>query len=221
MDTEVNSMIKNVDYAKEKSNSIYPVIKRLMDIFLSFLGLICLVPIFLILAIIIKLEDPKGSVFFNQIRLGENEKEFKIFKFRSMYMDAEERLEELKHLNEIHGHMFKMKEDPRVTKIGKFIRAYSIDELPQLLNVLLGDMSLIGPRPPLLSEYEVYTSYHKKRLAIRPGITGLWQVSGRNSLSFEEMVKLDLYYIKKLSFINDLKIFFKTVVVVLKKENAY
>lgn len=221
MDTESTDLVKEDSYVVENNEIDYKIVKRLMDIVLSFFGLIILSPVFLIVAIAIKLDGPKGEVFFNQIRIGTNGKEFKIYKFRSMYPDAEDRLRELKHLNEIHGHMFKMKEDPRITKIGKFIRAYSIDELPQLLNVLKGDMSLIGPRPCLLSEYESYTEFDKSRLVIRPGITGLWQVSGRNSLSFNQMVLLDLKYIKNLSFKNDVKIFYKTIFVVLKKENAY
>lgn len=196
-------------------------LKRAFDILFSLVALLILSPVFLIIGLIIKIDGPKGEVFFQQDRVGINGQIFKMYKFRSMYPDAEERLEKIKHLNEIVGHMFKMKEDPRVTHIGKFIRAYSIDELPQLLNVLKGDMSLIGPRPPLIREYEKYSEYDKKRLAIRPGITGLWQVSGRNSLSFDEMVALDIRYIRELSFINDVKIFFKTIVVVIKKENAY
>lgn len=221
MDTESTDFVKEDSYVVEKNKNGYEILKRLMDIVLSFFGLIILFPVFFVVAIAIKLDGPKGKVFFNQIRIGTNGKEFKIYKFRSMYPDAEDRLKELKHLNEIHGHMFKMKEDPRITKIGKFIRAYSIDELPQLLNVLKGDMSLIGPRPCLLSEFEAYTDFDKLRLAVRPGITGLWQVSGRNALSFNQMVLLDLKYIKNLSFLNDVKIFHKTIFVVLRKENAY
>lgn len=220
MDIKESNVAKETVYIKEHS-SVYVFIKRSFDIVFSLLALIILSPVFLIVGLIIKLDGPKGEVFFHQERVGVNGKLFKMYKFRSMYPDAEKRLEEIKHLNEVDGHMFKMKEDPRVTHIGKFIRAYSIDELPQLLNVLKGDMSLIGPRPPLVREYEKYSKYDKKRLAIRPGITGLWQVSGRNSLSFDEMVALDLRYIRELSFTNDFKIFFKTIVVVIKKENAY
>lgn len=220
MDKGKTNVAKETVYINEHSAG-YIFLKRIFDILFSFFALVILSPIFLLVGIIIKLDGPKGEVFFQQERVGVDGELFKMYKFRSMYPDAEKRLEEIKHLNEIEGNMFKMKEDPRVTHIGKFIRAYSIDELPQLLNVLKGDMSLIGPRPPLVREYERYSLYDKKRLAIRPGITGLWQVSGRNSLSFDEMVALDLKYIRELSFKNDFKIFFKTIVVVIKKENAY
>ncbi|WP_460291255.1 sugar transferase [Bacillus cereus] len=151
--------------------------KRLIDIFGSLCGLIFLSPIFLIVALFIKLEDPKGPVFFKQIRVGKDEKEFGMYKFRSMVVDAEEQLNDLLQLNEVSGAMFKMKEDPRITKIGKFIRKTSIDELPQLLNVLKGEMSLVGPRPPLPREVKEYTLYDKQRLLVTPGCTGLWQVT--------------------------------------------
>lgn len=220
MDTD-KSKVMNETVNLRNTKSTYIMVKRGFDFFFSLIALFFLSPFFLIVAIFIKLDGPNGEIFFQQNRVGINGEIFKMYKFRSMYPDAEERLEKIKHLNEIDGHMFKMKEDPRVTKIGKFIRAYSIDEFPQLLNVLKGDMSLIGPRPPLIREYEKYTDYDKKRLAITPGITGLWQVSGRNSISFDQMVALDLKYIRELSFVNDFKIFFKTMVVVVKKENAY
>jgi exopolysaccharide biosynthesis polyprenyl glycosylphosphotransferase len=220
VDINESEVTKESIFIKENRNT-YVIGKRLFDIILSIVLIILLSPIFLMVGIIIKFDGSRGEVFFKQDRVGINGKTFKIYKFRSMYPDAEKRLEEVKHLNEIEGHMFKIKKDPRVTNIGRFIRAYSIDELPQIINVLKGDMSLIGPRPPLLREYENYTDYDKKRLSIRPGITGLWQVSGRNSLSFDQMVALDLKYIRELSFMNDLKITFKTIVVILKKENAY
>lgn len=222
MDTMDNEkIITNEAIYLSENKKIYMLIKRAFDIFLSLIALLFLSPLFIIIGIIIKSDGAKGKVFFYQDRVGINGSVFRIYKFRTMYPDAEERLEQLIHLNEIEGNMFKMKKDPRVTKIGKFLRAYSIDELPQLINVLKGDMSLIGPRPPLINEYEKYTDYDKKRLAITPGITGLWQVSGRNSLNFDEMVALDLKYIRTLCMKNDTIIFFKTVVVVLKKENAF
>lgn len=220
MDNPDTNIPKESVYIREHSG-VYMVVKRLFDILFSFFLLAILSPIIFIVSILVKLDGPKGNVFFQQDRVGIKGRIFKMYKFRSMYPDAEERLEKIKHLNEIEGHMFKMKRDPRVTRIGKFIRAYSIDELPQLINVIKGDMSLIGPRPPLIREYANYSQYDKKRLSIRPGITGLWQVSGRNSLSFDEMVALDLKYIRELSFTNDLKVFLKTIVVVIKKENAY
>lgn len=215
-----SKVTKEAIYLK-KNASIYLLGKRAFDIIFSLILLLLLAPVFFMVGCIIRFDKSNGSIFFKQDRVGENGNIFKMYKFRSMYPDAEQRLEELRHLNEIEGHMFKMKEDPRVTKIGRIIRAYSIDELPQIFNVLKGDMSLIGPRPPLVREYKNYSEYDKKRLSIRPGITGLWQVSGRNSLSFDEMVALDLKYIRELSFINDLKITVKTIIVVIKKENAY
>ena len=157
----------------------------------------------------IKYEDPKGPVLFKQIRVGRNGKEFNMYKFRSMVTDAEERLNDILKYNEVSGAMFKMKEDPRVTKIGKFIRKTSLDELPQLINVLKGEMSLVGPRPPLVREVREYDSYDMQRLMIVPGCTGLWQVSGRSSLSFKDMVELDITYINKMSFLFDLIIILK------------
>ncbi|MBJ7958956.1 multidrug MFS transporter [Bacillus cereus] len=199
---------------------LYLFTKRFLDIFGSLCGLILLSPIFLIVALLIKLADPKGPVFFKQIRIGKNEKEFGMYKFRSMVSDAEDRLKDLLQHNEVSGAMFKMKDDPRVTKIGKFIRKTSIDELPQLLNVLKGDMSLVGPRPPLLREVKEYTSYDKQRLLVIPGCTGLWQVTGRNSVGFKEMVELDLEYIQKRGVIYDLKIIFKTIQVMINSNDA-
>jgi lipopolysaccharide/colanic/teichoic acid biosynthesis glycosyltransferase len=169
--------------------------KRIIDIFGSLIGLVLLSPVFLIVAILIKIEDPKGQIFFKQVRIGENEREFYMYKFRSMVTDAEERLKDLLELNDVSGAMFKMKEDPRITRIGKFIRKTSIDELPQLLNVLKGEMSLVGPRPPLPREVKLYTEYDLQRLLVLPGCTGLWQISGRNSVGFRGMVELDLEYI--------------------------
>ncbi|PFR30845.1 multidrug MFS transporter [Bacillus cereus] len=200
---------------------LYSFLKRLMDIVGALCGLILLSPIFLIVALLIKLEDPKGPIFFKQIRVGKNEKEFGMYKFRSMVTDAEERLKDLLEHNEVSGAMFKMKEDPRVTKIGKFIRKTSIDELPQLLNVLKGDMSLVGPRPPLPREVKEYTSYDKQRLLVTPGCTGLWQVTERNSVGFKEMVELDLEYIRNRSVFYDIKIVLKTVKVLLGSNNAF
>ncbi len=144
-----------------------------------------------------------------------------MYKFRSMVTDAEERLKDLLQRNEVSGAMFKMKDDPRVTKIGRFIRKTSIDELPQLLNVLKGDMSLVGPRPPLPREVKEYTSYDKQRLLVTPGCTGLWQVSARNSVGFNEMVKLDLEYIQNRNIIYDMKIIIKTIKVVCSSQNGY
>lgn len=203
------------------ANLGYLRMKRLIDIIGSLLGLILLIPIFLIVAILIKIEDPKGPVFFKQVRVGKDETEFQMFKFRSMVTDAEERLKDLLTLNEVSGAMFKMKNDPRITKIGKFIRKTSIDELPQFWNVLKGDMSLVGPRPPLKREVEEYSSYDKQRLLVTPGCTGLWQVTARNNVGFEEMVELDIQYIQKRTIYFDMKIVLKTVVVLFGSKAAF
>lgn len=199
----------------------YLVIKRIVDFLGALVGIILCLPVFFILAILIKLEDPRGAVFFYQIRVGKDEKQFKMYKFRSMVANAEELLESLLDKNEIEGHMFKLKEDPRVTRIGKLIRKTSMDELPQLWNVLKGEMSLVGPRPPLVREVEEYNEYHKQRLYVVPGCTGLWQISGRNNVSFEKMVELDLKYIKHRSIMMDLKIILKTCKVLLGSKDAY
>lgn len=200
---------------------LYLCMKRLIDIFVALCGAVCLSPVFVIVAILIKLEDPKGPVLFKQIRVGKNEKEFGMYKFRSMVTDAEERLMDLLQHNEVSGAMFKMKDDPRVTKIGKFIRKTSIDELPQLINVLKGEMSLVGPRPPLSREVKEYTAYDKQRLIVTPGCTGLWQVCGRSNVGFEEMVELDLSYIQNRNLLVDVKIILKTVGVLLGSKDAF
>ncbi|MCU5209773.1 sugar transferase [Bacillus paranthracis] len=202
-------------------NVVYLFIKRLMDMFGALCGIVLLLPIFIIVTILIKLEDPKGPVFFKQVRVGKDGREFGMYKFRSMVTDAEERLKDLLQHNEVSGAMFKMKDDPRVTKIGRFIRKTSIDELPQLLNVLKGDMSLVGPRPPLPREVKEYTSYDKQRLLVTPGCTGLWQVTERNSVGFSEMVELDLEYIRNRSVFYDVRIILKTMKVLLGSNNAY
>lgn len=200
---------------------LYSKTKRLMDIMGAILGLLILLPIFLMIGILIKIEDPKGPVFFKQVRIGKDGSEFYMYKFRSMVTDAEEKLAELLRLNEVSGAMFKMKNDPRVTKIGRFIRKTSVDELPQLWNVLKGDMSLVGPRPPLLREVNEYTNYQMQRLLVTPGCTGIWQASSRNSVGFEEMVEMDLYYIRNRSLFLDLKIILKTIKVFLGSKNAF
>jgi exopolysaccharide biosynthesis polyprenyl glycosylphosphotransferase len=199
----------------------YLFTKRCLDILGASFGIILLLFVFVIIAILIKGEDRRGPVFFKQKRIGKNGNEFYMYKFRSMVTDAELKLKDLLEKNEISGAMFKMKEDPRVTKIGKFIRKTSLDELPQLWNVLKGDMSLVGPRPPLPREVEEYTTYDRQRLLVTPGCTGLWQVSGRSNLSFQEMVNLDLYYIKKRTVIMDFKIIAKTIKVLFGSDSAF
>lgn len=209
-----------LDWEKVNARKGYLISKRFMDFIGALCGLILLSPVFIIIAFLIKYEDSKGPILFKQIRVGKDGKEFYMYKFRSMVTDAEERLMDLLQYNEVSGAMFKMKEDPRVTKIGKFIRKTSIDELPQLLNVLKGEMSLVGPRPPLPREVKEYTTYDKQRLLVTPGCAGLWQVTERNSVGFKEMVELDLEYINKRSVLYDLKIIFKTIQIMIKSNGA-
>ncbi len=200
--------------------SLYEVIKRLIDIACSFLGVILLSPLFIIIAIIIKITS-KGPVFFSQKRVGKNGKEFDMYKFRSMVVNAEELKEKLAAQNEMSGPMFKMKDDPRVTKVGKFIRKTSIDELPQLWNVLKGDMSLVGPRPSLPKEVAQFEGWMYKRLEVKPGLTCYWQVSGRNNIDFEDWMKLDVKYVEERNLWIDIKLIFKTVFVLFGDKNAH
>lgn len=194
--------------------------KRLMDIAGAIVGLIIMGIASIVIVPMIKLESP-GPALFSQIRVGKNGRKFRLYKFRSMYMDAEERKKELMEKNKMSGFMFKMDDDPRITKIGKFIRKTSIDELPQFWNVLKGDMSLVGTRPPTEDEYCQYELLHKRRLSIKPGITGLWQVSGRSDITdFEQVVELDTKYIMEWSLAEDIRILFKTVKIVFGGKGA-
>lgn len=191
------------------------MIKRLMDIVGGSIGALITLLFTPFVALAIKLES-KGPVFFSQVRIGKNGRRFKMYKFRSMYIDAEERKKELMAQNEVKGLMFKMDNDPRITKVGQFIRKTSIDELPQFFNVLKGDMSLVGTRPPTVDEFEQYNIYYRRRLGITPGLTGMWQVSGRSDIKdFDDVVKLDLKYIDEWSLRQDVKILIQTVGVVL------
>ncbi|MFF2594201.1 sugar transferase [Priestia megaterium] len=199
----------------------YLFVKRCIDVTGALTGLLVLLILLVIISLLIKVEDPKGSIFFSQKRVGKDGKEFNMYKFRSMVSDAEAKLANLLAQNETTGAMFKMKNDPRVTKIGKFIRKTSIDELPQLINVLKGDMSLVGPRPPLVREIKEYTEHQMQRLLVTPGCTGLWQVSGRSNIGFEEMVNLDLAYIETRSIKADIVIMFKTVFMLFGSKDAY
>lgn len=203
-----------------KESILYSTTKRLIDIVGSLCGIILLSPLFLIVAILIKLEDPKGKVFFAQERNGKYPKTFKMYKFRSMVHNAEELLKDLMDRNEQTGPVFKINDDPRITKVGKFIRKTSIDELPQLFNVLKGDMSLVGPRPAIPREVEQYNSYQMQRLAVKPGLTCIWQVSGRNNIGFDEWVEMDIEYIKTRNLWLDIKLIFKTVGVLFGDDNA-
>jgi exopolysaccharide biosynthesis polyprenyl glycosylphosphotransferase len=201
-------------------NSTQWALKRMLDVTVSLGGLIVLSPLLVGVAILIKLTSP-GPIFFKQKRVGADERIFCFYKFRSMYEDAEQRQAELEEHNEAGGAIFKIKDDPRATPVGRFIRRWSIDELPQLINVLKGEMSLVGPRPLPVRDFERMDELHKKRLGTIPGITGYWQINGRSKLSFEDMVRLDLYYMENWSLSLDVKIILKTLGAVLRGEGAY
>lgn len=210
-----------IDKEKIQNQKGYDFVKRLIDLFAGIVGIILISPIMLWIAYKIHKDEPNSPIIFAQKRVGRNGKLFTMYKFRSMCVDAEEKLDKLVDKNEIKGAMFKMKEDPRVTEFGKFIRRTSLDELPQLVNVIKGDMSLIGPRPPLQREVAEYTQYDMQRLLVKPGCSGLWQVSGRNEVHFDEMVNFDIEYIQNRSFKNDFKIIWKTVKTMIKPNGAY
>lgn len=209
-----------LNHKKIESRKGYHFIKRILDLSLSTVGLIVLSPLMAIIAYEIKKEDG-GPVFYKQVRIGKNGRHFEMYKFRSMVPNADQLLKKLRDQNEVDGAMFKMKHDPRITKIGHFIREHSLDELPQLVNVLRGEMSLVGPRPSLPSEVAQYTDYDKQRLYVTPGCTGLWQATERNDVGFNEMVRLDLKYIKHASTVYDLWIIWKTVVIIIKPNSSY
>lgn len=194
----------------------YWVLRRGQDILFSTIALLVLWPFLLLVALVIYIDDPHGSPIFKQTRCGRNGKTFQLYKFRSMYVDAEERLEELLDENEMDGPAFKIKNDPRITRVGHILRRTSIDELPQLWNILKGDMSIVGPRPALSREVEMYDSYQRQRMYVTPGLTCYWQIQpNRNEISFEDWMALDIQYIQERNFWVDWKIIFKTVKVVL------
>lgn len=201
--------------------STYIISKRCFDFMASLIGLILLSGVFLIIAVLIKFDDPHGKVFYSQTRLGKDGQKFQMWKFRSMVVGADKMVDKLLEKNDTEGAMFKIKDDPRITRVGRVIRKYSLDELPQLYNVLRGDMSLVGPRPPLPREVINYTDYDRQRLAVIPGVTGLWQVSGRSDLGFSEMVALDIHYINSACISEDFKILLKTIKVVVRPTGAY
>jgi exopolysaccharide biosynthesis polyprenyl glycosylphosphotransferase len=199
---------------------LYLLSKRCLDILASLSGLLLLSPLLLVIALVITLTSP-GSPLFFQTRVGKDGKEFRCWKFRSMYRDAEERKAELLAENEMDGGVtFKMENDPRITPIGHFIRKMSIDELPQLWNVLIGDMTLVGPRPPVPSEVAQYTPYQRQRLSVTPGITCIWQVSGRSTIPFKQQVEMDLKYIRNRCLSLDVELLLKTVPAVLTSRGA-
>lgn len=202
--------MEKINYQKVRGNPVYRASSRVLDLGLSSLGLALFSPLFLYLAVKIKLEDG-GPIFYSQTRLGQGGRTFKIWKFRSMIEGADQMKKDLLEKNEIAGAMFKIKDDPRITKIGKMMRRYSLDELPQLVNVLRGEMALIGPRPPLPEEARQYSDYDWQRLLVKPGCSGLWQVECRNNGDFDQMVQLDIKYINQRSLWLDLRLMVKTI----------
>ncbi len=197
----------------------YNIVKRMFDVVCSLLAIIVLSPLMLVVGIAIKIEDG-DPVIFTQTRVGKDGETFKMYKFRSMWKNAEKYLSKLEDQNEADGPVFKIEDDPRITKVGKFIRRYSIDELPQLFNILKGDMSIVGPRPPLENEVECYTPYQRQRLSVKPGLTCYWQCSGRSNIGFDDWMELDMKYINERSALTDLKLIIKTIPAVLKHDGA-
>ena len=214
-------VLENVesDTVEVKTSKIYLFIKRIIDIVGSLIGLILLSPLLVIIGVLIKVES-KGPIIFSQDRIGKNGKVFRMYKLRSMVANAEELKGTLMKENEMSGPMFKIKDDPRVTKIGRFIRKTSIDELPQLFNVLKGDMSLVGPRPSLPNEVLEFEPWMNKRLMVKPGLTCYWQVMGRNNIDFQQWMLLDIKYVETRSIIVDIKLIIKTFFVLFGDKNA-
>ena len=210
--------LENIEENKENLK-FYEICKRGIDIIGAGSGLLLLSPVIAIVSCAVKFTS-KGPIFFSQKRVGKNGQLFDMYKFRSMVVNAEELKEKLANQNEMSGHMFKMKDDPRVTKVGKFIRKTSLDELPQLWNVLKGDMSLVGPRPSLPKEVKQFEKWMYKRLTVKPGLTCYWQVSGRNNIDFEDWMKLDISYVEDRNLWIDIKLIFKTVLVLFGDKNA-
>ena len=215
---------RNLDHIWEHPNRIHfrHMIKRFVDLSCTSIALILLSPVFLFCAIAVKISDPKGPVIFKQTRVGRNGKLFTMYKFRSMYVDADERKKELMSQNETGGKTFKMKNDPRIYPFGRVLRKFSLDELPQFINIIKGDMSIVGPRPPIPSEVAEYEPWHRMRLSVTPGLTCIWQVSGRSNIPFEGQMRLDNDYIRRDGKIGeDIKLILKTFKVVFKGDGAY
>jgi exopolysaccharide biosynthesis polyprenyl glycosylphosphotransferase len=218
---ELSEEVESISHVDKYSKSFpYYFTKRVIDICGSLIGITLLSPVIILTIIAIKL-DSKGPIIFSQERVGKNGKLFKMYKFRSMVTNAEELLVKLKDKNEMSGPMFKMKEDPRITKVGKFIRKTSLDELPQLFNVIKGNMSLVGPRPNLPAEVAKFSSYHKLKLNAKPGLTCYWQVMGRNTIGFEDWMKLDVKYIEERTIWLDIKLIIRTFFVLFGDRNAH
>lgn len=224
MNEEVGALTLRADkYNVNISDSkMYLFIKRLMDIIGSLVGIILFSPVFLVVALSIKIEDPKGSIIFGHKRVGKNGVLFPCYKFRSMFANAEEMKESFtEEQKREYAETFKLKDDPRITKVGKFIRKTSLDELPQLINILMGDMSIVGPRPIVTKELEFYGEYEEYYKAVKPGLTGLWQVSGRSDTTYEERISLDMEYVSTRNTFKDLYIIIMTAVKVIKREGSY
>ncbi|MEZ4502026.1 MAG: sugar transferase [Dehalococcoidia bacterium] len=202
------------------AHSGYDVLKRVLDILLAAILLLMLAPVMLAVALAIKLDSP-GPIFFRQRRIGLRERPFTLVKFRSMHVDAEERAEAIRHLNITDGPTFKAKDDPRLTRVGKWLRQYSLDELPQLANVLRGEMSLVGPRPMLAQEVEAMSSAYRERFAVKPGLTCIWQVSGRSHIGFDDWMKLDLRYVRERSLWLDIVLLARTPLAVVTARGSY
>lgn len=221
MTTSMQETEKNrIDGMAITKVGVYDFVKRCFDIVFSLSAIIILLPVFIVISILIKLFD-KGYIFYISDRVGRNGKVFKFYKFRSMCENADSVFENIKELNETTGSIFKMKDDPRVTKIGRVLRRTSLDELPQLFNILKGDMSFVGPRPPLVREVQTYDNSARKRLAVKGGLTCYWQISGRSNLGFDEMVRLDIKYIDERGIWTDIKVLLKTIPAVFKGDGAY
>ena len=217
---ELNSDRYHIQAVYQKKNPAYLKLKRGMDILLSAAALVFLAPVFLFTALAIKLEDG-GPVLFCQYRAGKDMKPFKIYKFRSMLVNADAKMPEMMKDNEQTGHAFKIKDDPRITRVGKFIRKFSIDELPQLINVIKGDMSIVGPRPILTFQMEECSGYERQRLVVQPGLTCYWQIGGRANIGWKDWIEMDLDYIEDMSLWTDIKIIARTVPAVFDREGAY
>jgi lipopolysaccharide/colanic/teichoic acid biosynthesis glycosyltransferase len=217
----INDIEVTVNDSRSYSNNLrYVFLKRAIDVFGALFGLVILSPILIAVGIAIKF-DSKGPIFYSQVRVGKDGKCFKMYKFRSMVTNAEELLDKIKDKNEMDGPMFKIKKDPRITNIGKFIRRTSIDELPQLMNILNGDMSLVGPRPSLPNEVAEFEPWMIERLSVKPGLTCFWQVSGRNNIGFKEWMEMDIKYVRERNTLTDLKLILKTAMLMLGDKNAH
>ncbi len=215
-----NQMLKTFLFPEVKENRVYCITKRIFDVNVALFILLLVLPLIPVIIILIKI-DTKGSLFYKQKRVGKDSKEFDLYKFRSMVKGADKTVESLRQLSDSDGPIFKLKNDPRITKVGYFLRHSSLDELPQLINVLKGEMSIVGPRPNLPSEVAHYLPWQEKRLEVTPGITCFWQVAGRSHIGFHEWMRLDLEYINKRSFRTDLNIILKTFPAVIARKGAY